>query len=259
VKVAVLRRWLRASVWALVVTGCFTDVPADGPMMIGQTEGGGCVEGSSGCPCYGNDTCDAGLTCAEGPNVCVPTGCEPGTAACVCDDGFVCDTGLDCEGSVCVVPGESTSVSSDPTMSTSMPITSTTSDDDDSTTADVTTEPDSTDTSVSASMSMSEVSTVTETGEPEDCAALDCAECVPCVEDEGQQCHSLWQQCYDTADCIQAAACMRECSLGGSCLDNCCEGLLGSTADLATMLHECRRDECYGPGACSDWEIPQCA
>jgi hypothetical protein len=139
-----------------------------------------------------------------------------------------------------------------------MPITSTTTTDDDSTTADVTTEPDSTDTSVSASMSMSEVSTVTETGEPEDCLALECEDCVQCIGGEGQACHMAWQQCSETEDCIQATACMRECSLGGSCLGDCCEGLPVATADLATALHECRRDQCYGGDACSGWIMAVC-
>lgn len=248
---AVIRCWLCASVWALVVTGCFTDVPADGPMMIGQTEGGGCVEGASGCPCYGNDTCDPGLTCAKGPNVCVPTGCQPGTAACVCDDGFVCDNGLECEGSVCVVPGESTS--SDPTMSTSTPSTSTTIDDDDSTTVSVVTESETSETA--STTLMQETSTTTDTGEPVDCGMLGCQGCAACVLEDDQPCAAVGQTCAGLEGCPTVAACLANCTFIGVC-DDCCEGAAPNVVAAALAVDSCRSDQCFG--ACGEWEDPTC-
>ena len=56
-----------------------------------------CPEGSGGCACYGNGTCDGDLVCTNG--TCLPPGCTPGTADCPCVDGqclgdLVCMDGL---------------------------------------------------------------------------------------------------------------------------------------------------------------------
>lgn len=80
-----------------------------------------CVDGSSGCPCYGNGTCDAGLECNPTVALCIPEDCNPGSESCTCNDG-VCLAGLSCEAGVCVVPAPTTDpVTTDP--ATSDPVT----------------------------------------------------------------------------------------------------------------------------------------
>lgn len=65
----------------------------------GGMTSGGCPDGSAGCPCYGNGTCDADLLCQG--DICLPPGCTPGVEGCPCMDGaclgsLVCNNGL-CE------------------------------------------------------------------------------------------------------------------------------------------------------------------
>lgn len=251
-EVTVIRRWLCACVWSLVGAGCFTDAPVDGQNMIGQTAGDGCREGSSGCECYGNGTCDAGLSCAEGADVCVPTGCEPGTEHCVCGEGSACDDELECNGVVCETPGESSTT--DPMMSSSSPITSSDSDDDDSTTDTTTTEPD-TDSSASVADTSSSSSSSSTTATLEDCGELGCNACTECVVDPGQPCADLAETCEGLAGCWTAAVCLRDCGVTGIC-GACCEGLDGDAAAAAAALTTCRSDECIT--ACGGWSQGNC-
>lgn len=247
-----IRRWLCACVWSLVGAGCFTDAPVDGPNMIGQTAGDGCREGSSGCECYGNDTCDAGLRCAEGADVCVPTGCEPGTEHCVCGEGSACEGELECDGSVCEMPGESTSASTDPTMSSTLPITSSESGDGDTTTDTTTTDPD-TDSSASAETS-STSSTSSTTSTLEDCGQLGCNACTDCVVEEGQPCADEQAACDALEGCMIAAGCLLDCSVTGIC-GACCSGLTMEVAEAASALNTCTGDNCSGT---CDWTPNDC-
>ena len=61
-----------------------------------------CPDGSEGCPCYANGTCDSvdgvPMSCVD--NVCVVESCEPGTLNCECGTG--CADGLICSDDVCV-------------------------------------------------------------------------------------------------------------------------------------------------------------
>lgn len=72
-------------------------------MGAGETGGSGgtsagCPEGSAGCDCYGNQSCDDDLVCADGK--CLPPGCAPGTENCTCDAG-TCGQGLQCNDGIC--------------------------------------------------------------------------------------------------------------------------------------------------------------
>ncbi len=71
---------------------CFADpVPSDtGSGETGET----CPEGSAGCPCYPNSTCDAELECMNG--TCFDPGCDEGTEDCPCYPNGTCNEGLEC-------------------------------------------------------------------------------------------------------------------------------------------------------------------
>ena len=57
-------------------------------------------QGTQGCACYGNGTCNGGLTCESG--VCeVPVSCEDGSQGCACYGNGTCDDGLTCIVDVC--------------------------------------------------------------------------------------------------------------------------------------------------------------
>jgi hypothetical protein len=216
-------------------------------MMIGQTEGDGCREGSLECECYGNDTCDPGLSCAEGADVCVPDGCVPGSRSCVCGDDFECDAGLACEGSVCVLPGDTTS-STNPSGTSSSSTTSTP--DDDSTSGGASTEP-----ATSVSTTPNEGSS--STGDLEECGGLSCAACSgDCVVAQGQPCHDEWLACENEGNCPTVAGCMYNCSVRGSCLDPCCDGVPENVLGPAQALHTCLGNTCAaGGGPCTDWDV----
>jgi hypothetical protein len=63
---------------AFVLFGCFGDSTPIGGGDGGASTGAGCVAGQSGCPCYPNDTCDAGFTCVVEADTCITEGCTPG-------------------------------------------------------------------------------------------------------------------------------------------------------------------------------------
>lgn len=90
-------RWL----FALgLVAGCFSDSSSGG----GGTGDLACPDGSSGCPCYGNGTCDVELTCQAELQLCFSESCVAGAQDCPCDDGE-CAAGLVCDAQVCQLPG----------------------------------------------------------------------------------------------------------------------------------------------------------
>lgn len=133
---------------AIMVAGCFTDVPSTSTTAdtsttaasattaadLGGSAGTSCTPGSVTCPCYGNGTCDAGLSCQVDLQLCIPTACSPGENRCVCDGGgcaapLLCVDGLCRAGSDVTGDGTSNSGSSTTTTtgSTSSPSPSTTS------------------------------------------------------------------------------------------------------------------------------------
>ncbi len=118
-------------VFAAALGGCFEDAPplAGSTSSIDNTAssgGGDCVEGSAGCPCYGNGSCDAELQCEPQVQVCIPVDCMPGTEGCSCDGGE-CGAGLECAQGLC---GEPVETSSGDTSTTGSPTSSGTTEGD---------------------------------------------------------------------------------------------------------------------------------
>ena len=96
-----LRHTYAALALSLIVwsTGCFDDPAANDTSNDGSgTEGEACPDGSAGCACYGNGTCDADLECIA--DTCKLPECVPGSLNCDCYEG-VCFTGLLCMDGVC--------------------------------------------------------------------------------------------------------------------------------------------------------------
>lgn len=62
-----------------------------------------CFEGTSGCPCEPDNTCDAGLACVQG--YCTVATCTPGALACPCYGNGTCDahddTPMTCSSGIC--------------------------------------------------------------------------------------------------------------------------------------------------------------
>jgi hypothetical protein len=77
-------------------TGCFDD-PNVGQTNTSET-GGACPDGSAGCDCYGNSTCDAELLCEDG--TCKLPECVDGSLNCDCYQGE-CFAGLLCTDGTC--------------------------------------------------------------------------------------------------------------------------------------------------------------
>jgi hypothetical protein len=87
---------------ACLSTGCFDDPAANETSTTNSdesgTEGGACPDGSAGCACYGNNTCDEALECID--DTCKLPECVPGSLNCDCYEG-VCFSGLVCMEGVC--------------------------------------------------------------------------------------------------------------------------------------------------------------
>lgn len=78
--------------------GCFEDPAATDTDNGDETGDEVCPDGSAGCDCYGNDTCDQDLECIDG--LCKLPECVAGSLNCDCYEG-VCLTGLLCMEGVC--------------------------------------------------------------------------------------------------------------------------------------------------------------
>jgi hypothetical protein len=59
---------------------------------------GACVNGTLGCPCYGNDTCNGLLRCEDG----ICRDCSDGDEGCSCYGNDTCNGELTCESGICV-------------------------------------------------------------------------------------------------------------------------------------------------------------
>jgi hypothetical protein len=83
--------------------GCFDDPGANTSNTTNAENGsetgdGACPDGSAGCDCYGNGTCDTDLECIDG--TCKLPECLPGSLNCDCYEG-VCLSGLVCMDGLC--------------------------------------------------------------------------------------------------------------------------------------------------------------
>ncbi|MCR9160492.1 MAG: hypothetical protein ACE37F_27740 [Nannocystaceae bacterium] len=102
--------------FGLLLSGCFAD-PASTPAA--------CEDGSNGCRCYGNSSCDGQLQCNADGN-CVDPQCEEGSALCPCYGNGTCDGTLMCTDDICRPVDAATSNASGSESETTTPGTSTT-------------------------------------------------------------------------------------------------------------------------------------
>jgi hypothetical protein len=198
---------------AMAVGGCFDpDKPAasgtDAADSSG-TSGGSCAAGGSGCPCYGNGTCDSGLECNASVGLCIPEDCDPGSEGCTCNDG-ACLAGLECDAGVCVTPSATTDpattdVTTDP--ATTDPATTDPATTDPATT-DVTTDPATTDVTTDSDPTTTDA---TDT-DPVMCEG-ECPACVDCLNGPGGACEAEAAGCGADKQCVGLVDC---CSGGDS-------------------------------------------
>jgi hypothetical protein len=95
-----MRAFIRLAPWLIslaLVHGCFKESSSS------DDDGNSCPDGSEGCDCYGNGTCDNGLECVEGK--CFEPDCIPGEELCRCNDGL-CLGDLVCVDGVCRPPSD---------------------------------------------------------------------------------------------------------------------------------------------------------
>jgi hypothetical protein len=88
---------------ALAAAGCRSGFDASEESGGESDTGTPCPEGSPGCPCYGNSSCDGELVCTGG--YCLDPDCTEGTENCPCYPNSTCNGDLVCEPSgICKPP-----------------------------------------------------------------------------------------------------------------------------------------------------------
>lgn len=237
---------------AIAISGCFDpDSPSgSGTDSSADTSGtgGGCQPGGSGCPCYGNATCDAGLECNATVELCIPADCTPGSDACTCNDG-ACLTGLECEAGVCVMPSATTDpATTDPATSDPTTDPSTT---DPSTTDPSTTDPATTDPSDSSATDPTTTDPATTDPTGVDCEG-DCSSCLNCAIADGGACGDPSLQCGADPNCVSLFDC---CNVDPDGCATCCADAEQEVAlPLFMALTACVNDGAPCPGCA----IPSC-
>jgi len=154
--------------------------------------------------------------------------CALDRTACTCMSNG-CEDSTSASGSTNADTGESTSAAADESTD-SAPVTDSSGEDGDS----------SSDGSASGTSSGSP----DDTGSEEMCGALACAQCVACVDGEGQACAAAYAACDAVNGCATAVSCLVNCGLGIDCLDNCCMGLDAEQLEVVNDLVLCKSDEC---------------
>lgn len=228
-----LRSLLGVAFAAGLFVGCFKD---SGGNDEGASETGGCSEGTSGCVCYGNGTCDAGLECSE--NVCVPEGCDEGSLDCNCYGNGTCDAGLECMDGVCKPggPGDETDTGTTTTDGT----------DTSSSSSDETGPFETGDPTVSSS-----VTTLPTTG-PDDCNNLgDCEFCIQCTGEF--ECSDPWAQC--DFECQDYIFCVLGCWGDEDCWGDC-KGSFPGGVGIGDEVLACNCEPCAD--SCLDMLTPVC-
>jgi len=240
----------------IVLGGCFDpDSPSgsgtDSSADTSGTTGGRCQPGNSGCPCYGNATCDAGLECNATVELCIPADCAPGSEACTCNDG-ACLTELECQAGVCVTPSATTDpATTDPATTdpaTSDPTTDVTTDPattDPATTDPTTTDPATTDPSDSSA-------TDPATTDPTSPCGGECMECLQCAVGGGNKCDGVSAECAADQGCNDLFNC---CATGDADLCSICCIDYAASAPVFNNLAACINDNLL----CPDCAIPYCA
>lgn len=232
--------WLLGAAFSFaLIGGCFKDT--------GGAEGsGGCPEGTMGCACYGNGTCDASLECREG--ACVPVGCTAGSEDCVCVDGE-CLGDLACTDGVCTPPSGGTGETGD--TGTTTDETGTT---DTSTTTDATqTGPNDTSTTdPTDTMGSSSVSTDTTTMGGSCDEQGDCLGCIECEAEA--ECAEQWAACEQADACMEYVQCALECQ-DDTCWSEC-KGVAPDTYQVGDALFSCTCEPCVD--SCQGITDPVC-
>jgi len=224
-----------AAALAALTSACFVEAP---PVQDdGGTTGPSCEPGHSGCACYGNGTCEAGLECNPDVTLCIPASCDPGQVECVCLEGdcvapWVCQAGLCKDGGSDSTDTETTVASVDTSSTMTM-----------SSSAGPTTDPDTTTDDSGTSSAVDTDETTAGSG----CAELGCAMCVECVDGLGRACQPEFDACNGTPGCLTAVHCLVQCGVYFDCLDPCCQGLDAPTIDVVEQLVYCKSDQCVMP------------
>ena len=185
----------------------------------------GCEQGTDGCPCYGNATCNAGLLCEADIDRCVAETCMPGAEGCPCVDGE-CLGELACIDDVlCGAPEAGTTAAPTTTESSD----ATLGDGGGSSSEGPATE--------SSGGGSDAPQCVDPAAGCDACVCESCgAEVDACMADVG---------CVAITDCAQAMMCT-----GVDCLGPCGDviemhgGPLGPSATLASALSDCRTTLC---------------
>lgn len=243
---------LVAALW--LGPACFTE-PGIDPPVTDDTGGPSCMQGSAGCECYGNGTCDQGLTCETDLQRCIPENCTPGEDACVCAEGQ-CDAPSECNSGICESPGADDGVddggpgtSGTTTAGDGSSATSVSADDTSTSEPSTTGDPDST-----TGPGPEETS---DSGGPVcDAAGGECEPCFDCVDAPGSTCEDAHDACLGISGCMTAVSCLTDCGLDGICFDPCCEGLDNTQVAAINALLLCRTDHCTS--SCGRFEIPTC-
>jgi hypothetical protein len=240
---------------AMALLGCFDPASPSGSGTDGSQDsssggtGGGCSPGSSGCPCYGNATCDAGLACNATVELCIPEDCDPGSAGCTCNEG-ACLTGLECSAGVCVTPGATTDpgttdpVTTDPV--TTDPVTT-----DPATTDPATTDPATTDPATTDPATTDPGTTDATDTDPTSPCAGDCATCLQCAVGGGTVCDDPAVVCGGDQACTDLFMC---CSTGDAELCALCCADYPDGVPAFNALAACVNDNLL----CPDCGIPTC-
>lgn len=178
----------------------------------------GCPEGTSGCMCYGNDTCDGDLVCTD--TKCLSPSCVVGRENCPCD-GTAFQSTLMCLDGICK---PDTAGTGDETGSTSTTSTTSAS----GTSTDPTNETSATS------------DPTTSTGGGDACTPQEgdpvCASCVK------EHCCDAWTNCRDDERC----SCIFECVADGSKLVEC-QNNCGGNSPVFLSLMECAQQDCPTP------------
>jgi hypothetical protein len=73
---------------------------------------------------------------------------------------------------------------------------------------------------------------------------MTCAQCIECVDGEGQGCAEAHEACNGVTDCELAVTCLVNCALGIDCFEECCRGLDEQQLLVVNELFTCKAEEC---------------
>jgi hypothetical protein len=77
---------------------------------------------------------------------------------------------------------------------------------------------------------------------------MDCADCMRCVDGDGEPCSDQAAACSVLPGCPEAAGCMEFCVAFDDCATDCCAGVAMDAVSAAIDLHDCRVEVCQEQG-----------